>query len=64
MVLKEYAANAADARPLQKVDAVYQGDYAKWLKLANSVKLRMAMRIRFVEPGLARIYTEEPSGTG
>ena len=25
-VLKEYAANAADARPLQKVDAVYQGD--------------------------------------
>ena len=58
-VLKEYAANAADARPLQKVDAVYQGDYAKWLKLANSVKLRMAMRIRFVEPGLARTYAEE-----
>jgi NSS family neurotransmitter:Na+ symporter len=39
VVLKEYAANAADARPLQKVDAVYQGDYTKWLKLANSVKL-------------------------
>ena len=29
VVLKEYAANAADARPLQKVDAVYQGDYTK-----------------------------------
>ena len=59
VVLKEYAANAGDARPLQKVDAVYQGDYAKWLKLANSVKLRMAMRIRFVEPALARTYAEE-----
>ena len=59
VVLKEYAANAADARPLQKVDAVYQGDYTKWLKLANSVKLRMAMRIRFVEPALARTYAEE-----
>ena len=59
VVLKEYAANAADARPLQKVDAVYQGDYTKWLKLANSVKLRMAMRIRFVEPTFARTYAEE-----
>ena len=41
------------------VDAVYQGDYTKWLKLANSVTLRMAMRIRFVEPALARTYAEE-----
>lgn len=64
VVLKEYAANAGDARPLQKVDAVYQGDYAKWLKLANSVKLRMAMRIRFVEPALARTYAEEAVSDG
>lgn len=58
-VLKEYVTNAADAKPLQEVDAVYQGDNSKWLKLANSVKLRMAMRIRFVEPELARTYAEE-----
>ena len=64
VVLKEYAANAGDARPLQKVDAVYQGDYAKWLKLANSVKLRMAVRIRFVEPALARTYAEEAVSDG
>lgn len=58
-VLKDYAENAANAHPLEKVDAIYQGDYPKWLKLANSVKLRMAMRIRFVEPTLARTYAEQ-----
>lgn len=58
-VLKEFVANSPDAKPLEKVDAVFAGDYAKWLKLANSVKLRMAMRIRFVEPGLAQQYAEK-----
>ncbi len=58
-ILKDYVANAGTARPLQKVDAVYHGDYKQWLKLANSEKLRMAMRIRFVEPQLAQQYAEE-----
>ncbi|WP_290539979.1 SusD/RagB family nutrient-binding outer membrane lipoprotein [Alistipes sp.] len=58
-VLKTYTSNAGNARPLEKVDLIYQGEYAKWLKLANSEKLRMAMRIRFVEPQLAKQYAEE-----
>ena len=52
-ILKEKAENAGNARPLQKVDVIFEGDYGKWLKLANSEKLRMAMRIRFVEPAMA-----------
>ena len=59
VVLKEYAANAGDARPLQKVDAVYQGDYAKWLKRPTRSSSAWAVRIRFVEPALARTYAEE-----
>ena len=62
--LTEYATNSADAHPLEKVDAIYQGDYPKWLKLANSVKLRMAMRIRFVEPGKAQEYAEAAVAAG
>lgn len=63
--LKIYAEQDSDSEsPLAKVDAVYQGDYGKWYKLANSQKLRMAMRIRFVEPELARTYAEEAVAAG
>lgn len=38
-VLKDVVENNPDAKPLEEVDALYHGDYSKWLKLANSVKL-------------------------
>ena len=41
-VLKDVVENNPDAKPLEEVDALYHGDYSKWLKLANSVKLRLA----------------------
>ncbi|MBM1105209.1 SusD/RagB family nutrient-binding outer membrane lipoprotein [Aurantibacter crassamenti] len=34
-------------------DMIYQGDITKWKKWANSITLRMAMRISKVNPGLA-----------
>ena len=46
------------------MDAVYGGDYSKWLKLANSVKLRLAMRIVYVEPQLAQQYATEAVESG
>ncbi|MCM1177069.1 MAG: SusD/RagB family nutrient-binding outer membrane lipoprotein [Bacteroides sp.] len=59
-VLKKYAASSnGSTTMLTAVDPVFNGDYSKWLKLANSEKLRMAMRIRFVEPDLAKQYAEE-----
>lgn len=63
-VLTDFVAGSPDARPLSKVDAVYGGDYAKWLKLANSVKLRLAMRIVYVEPQLAQQYATEAVAAG
>ena len=39
-------------------DWVYQGKVEKWIKLANSIKLRMAIRISNVEPELAKKMAE------
>lgn len=47
------------ARPLGKYDIIYEGDFSKWIKFANSLKLRLAMRIVYVEPELAKTYAEE-----
>lgn len=40
-------------------DYVYGGDIAKWRKLANSLKLRLAMRIVYADEALARTKVEE-----
>lgn len=56
------------ANPGKKVfveeDHVYSGDFLKWQKYANSLKLRMALRIRFVEPELAKQYAQEAVANG
>lgn len=44
---------------LAKFDQVYQGDFSKWVKFANSLKLRMAMRIVYIDPANARKHAEE-----
>jgi hypothetical protein len=42
-----------------KADRVYGGNVEKWVKLANSLKLRLALRISNVRPDLAKIKAEE-----
>jgi hypothetical protein len=44
-VLSQYAAQYPSSHPLEGNDLVYNGDYAKWAKLANSLALRAAVRI-------------------
>lgn len=39
-------------------DMIYQGDVQKWIKLANSLRLRAALRISFVDPEKARAEGE------
>ena len=63
-VLEDYATNSPDATPLQEVDIVYQGSYPKWLRLANSLKLRMAMRVVYAIPDQARAWAEEAVASG
>lgn len=63
-ILADYTATTPDSRLLTKVDAVYGGDFKKWLKFANSLKLRLAMRIRYAEPALADKYAGEAIAAG
>lgn len=57
--LTGYAVANPSATPMAAYDNVYGGHFTKWVKYANSLKLRMAVRIRFVNPDLARKKAEE-----
>ncbi len=57
--LKESAGNATTAALFANVDYIYGGDIAKWVKLGNTIKLRMAMRLVNVKPDLAKQKAEE-----
>ena len=43
-----------DSEAFRKFDDVYYGDISKWYKYANSLKLRMAIRMSYVDPTTAR----------
>jgi hypothetical protein len=48
-----------DAASYAKFDNVYSGSMEKWAKYANSLKLRIAMRMAYVDPNLARQTAEQ-----
>ena len=45
-------------------DKVYEGKVAKWYKLANSLKLRMAIRMRYADPAFAKKTGEAAVAAG
>lgn len=45
-------------------DQVYAGNATKWLKLANSLRLRLALRIAYADPANARIQAEKAISEG
>ena len=47
-----------NGKPLAAYDLIYGGDYTKWIKFANSLKLRLAMRIVYADPVKAKQYAE------
>ncbi|OUN73285.1 SusD/RagB family nutrient-binding outer membrane lipoprotein, partial [Alistipes sp. An54] len=47
-----------------RYDGVYYGNIAQWLKYANSLKLRMAMRLTEVKPELAKTKASEAIAGG
>jgi len=57
-VLTDLAIADPSARFNADYDLVYQGDYTKWVKFANSLKLRLALRISKVAPEDAQKYAE------
>lgn len=48
-----------DASLTPSADYVYGGDVRKWIKFANSLKLRLAIRIAYAAPGKAREMAEQ-----
>lgn len=54
-----YAAAGEDTSSLAEADYVYGGDFTKWVKFANTLKLRMAMRLTNANPALAKAKAEE-----
>lgn len=57
--LKTYIAAKPGATPFRKFDLVYKGDYTKWLKYANSLRLRLAMHIVKVDRAKAQLQAEK-----
>ncbi|MBL7699103.1 MAG: SusD/RagB family nutrient-binding outer membrane lipoprotein [Chitinophagaceae bacterium] len=41
-----------------EADVIFGGDNAKWLKFANTLRLRLAMRISYVKPDMAKTEAE------
>ena len=55
----EDATPGADQIRFAKFDkSLYRGDYAKWIRLANTLRLRLAMRISKADPAKAKMQAE------
>lgn len=57
-VLTSYVQANPGAAPMAKYDNVYAGNFSQWVKYANSLKLRMALRISKALPDYAREQAE------
>lgn len=51
--------NKATENILVEYDAIYEGDIRKWVRFANSLMLRMAVRVHFQNEALAKEYIEK-----
>lgn len=58
-VLSKFVANNAGSKPMADYDLVYGGDYSKWIKFANSLHLRLAMRLAYIKPDIAQREAEK-----
>ena len=52
------------ATPYGAFDKVYQGDVSKWIKFANTLRLRLALRISKVNPAKAQTEAEAALAAG
>lgn len=57
--LKMFVAQHPGEVPFRDFDLVFGGDYNKWIKFANSLRLRLAMHIVKPAPDLARAQGEK-----
>ncbi len=57
-ILTDFAQKNPDATVLEQYDFIYGGNVKNWIKFANSLKLRLAMRIVYADPEKARAEAE------
>ncbi|KAB7531152.1 SusD/RagB family nutrient-binding outer membrane lipoprotein [Flagellimonas olearia] len=57
-IIAEFSANM-DYTGLAAFDATYEGSVSQWAKFANSLRLRLAMRISKADPALAKTQGEK-----
>lgn len=57
-LLGDFVNENPDARPFAKYDQMFEGDYTKWIKYANSLRLRLAIHIANVDPAKAKAEAE------
>lgn len=65
--LQAYIAENPGRKPFAKFDMIFAGDYGKWLKYANSLRLRLAVHIAKADPAKAKSEGEKalnPAGGG
>ncbi len=53
-----------DASIFGSNDQIYGGDATRWLTFANSLRLRLALRVRYADPGLAQAEAEKAIADG
>lgn len=58
-VLTLYAQGNPSAKLLQKYDYLYNGNVSSWIKFANTLRLRLAMRIVYANASLAQTEAEK-----
>src|ERR1700761_9510551 len=58
-VLSDYVKANPGAKPFALYDYVYGGDYKQWLKFANTLRLRLAMRIVYADAATAQAQAEK-----
>lgn len=52
------------AKPFADFDLIYAGDVSKWLKFANTLRLRLALRISKADPARAKTEAEKAVAAG
>ncbi|HVI45639.1 MAG TPA: RagB/SusD family nutrient uptake outer membrane protein [Chitinophaga sp.] len=62
--LRDFLSQSNGASPKNDFDLIYGGDYSRWLKFANTLKLRLAMRIVYADAALAKQRAEQTVSNG
>ncbi len=58
-LLNKFVTEYPDIHPFTKYDQMFGGDYTMWIKWANSLRLRLAMRISDIDPTKAQAEAEK-----